>query len=223
MRKPSSGIACLILAAGGGSRLGGGKLLLPWRERPIIAHVAATALQTPGFTSVTVVLGHEAGTVRDAVSSSLSVSSLPENSPSLRFAENAHWREGQSTSLRLGIETLLAGSDGNAVHAVLVLLGDQPLVTPRTLRALLEAHERARNHDPDHPATAPFFQGRRGNPVILSRAMFPGVLALQGDVGARGLLADLGERLLLVPVDDPGVLFDVDTREAYAALRDGRV
>jgi molybdenum cofactor cytidylyltransferase len=61
-------------------------------------------------------------------------------------------------------------------------------------------------------ASAPVFDGRRGNPVALSRALFPQAMALSGDAGARGVLQGLGERLVLVEAPDDGVLFDVDER-----------
>jgi molybdenum cofactor cytidylyltransferase len=62
------------------------------------------------------------------------------------------------------------------------------------------------------PAAAPTYQGRRGNPVLLGRELFPDLLALTGDAGARTVLQRLGERLVLVEAPDDGVLFDVDER-----------
>jgi len=59
-------------------------------------------------------------------------------------------------------------------------------------------------------AAAPIFQGRRGNPVLLGATLFPDVLALQGDAGARAILQDLGDQLALVDAPDDGILFDVD-------------
>ena len=64
----------------------------------------------------------------------------------------------------------------------------------------------------------PVHAGRRGNPVILARSLFPDILALRGDIGARAILTDLGDRLLTVPVDDSGVLRDIDTPADYDDL-----
>jgi molybdenum cofactor cytidylyltransferase len=61
-------------------------------------------------------------------------------------------------------------------------------------------------------AAAPVYHGRRGNPVLLDRTLFPQLLALTGDAGARGVLQSLGDRLALVESPDDGVLFDVDER-----------
>jgi len=61
-------------------------------------------------------------------------------------------------------------------------------------------------------AAAPVFRGQRGNPVLLARELFPQLLALTGDAGARGVLQGLGDRLALIESPDDGVLFDVDRR-----------
>jgi molybdenum cofactor cytidylyltransferase len=61
------------------------------------------------------------------------------------------------------------------------------------------------------------FAGRRGNPVLVARALFPDLLALSGDVGARAILERLGDRLALVEAPDDGVLFDVDRVEDLTA------
>ena len=203
-----------MLAAGGGSRLGGGKLLLPWRGRPLLAHLLRAVARTRGLLSLTVVLGHDADAVRRAVDES-----VPEFSVPVHGTLNRDWGEGLSASLRHGLEYVQGSPGGEAVESILFLLGDQPLVTPETLNALIRAHAEACAKAPGHPATVPEYQGRRGNPVILSRRLFPALMALRGDVGARHILRELGAGVLRVPVGDPGVLHDVDTLEAYDALR----
>ena len=70
-------------------------------------------------------------------------------------------------------------------------------------------------------AVVPVHEGRRGNPVLISRTLFPALHRLTGDEGARRILADGARRVLACPVDDPGVLVDVDTREALNALAKG--
>jgi molybdenum cofactor cytidylyltransferase len=87
-----------------------------------------------------------------------------------------------------------------------VFLGDMPRVPLRVLAPLAEALAAGA------PAAAPIFQGRRGNPVLLGRELFPDLLKLTGDAGARSVLQGLGERLALVEAPDDGVLFDVDER-----------
>ena len=99
-----------------------------------------------------------------------------------------------------------------------VFLGDQPRIRAETVSRLCAAHRAALARDPDHGASAPVYGNRRGNPVILSRSLFPRLSALRGDTGARDLLASPEEKVLLVAVSDPGILQDVDGPEDYAAL-----
>ncbi len=204
-------VHALVLAAGGGTRLGGGKLLLPWRGRPILAHTLAAVLASGVVDGPTLVLGHDATVVKEAVAHE-----YPDNN-GLSILVNSAWAKGQSTSLRCGVRSIKDSHPDAA--AVMVVLGDQPSVRPATLRRLAAAHRQAALADPDHPATAPRYRGRRGNPVILSSCLFDAVESVQGDKGARGILAELGDRVLLVDVDDPGVIADIDTPEAYDALR----
>jgi molybdenum cofactor cytidylyltransferase len=114
-----------------------------------------------------------------------------------------------AASLRAGIESLPPD-----VEAVFVFLGDMPRVPHAVLAPLAHAVEAGA------PAAAPVFGGRRGNPVVLARALFPQLLALQGDVGARRVLDGLGERLALVDSPDDGVLFDVDRPADLGHVKD---
>ena len=216
MPKHARDIAAILLAAGGGSRLGGGKLLLPWRGEPLIAHIPRVLRQAEGLASLTVVLGHGADAVREALLPHVARLPVP-----VELTLNPAWREGLSTSLILGLTRALAMPGGGAARAALFLLGDQPLVTPATVNALIRAHHAALAADPDHPATVPVYRGERGNPVILSRRLFPSLMALSGDTGARRILRGLGPEVLRVEVEDPGVVHDVDTPEAYKALPAG--
>jgi molybdenum cofactor cytidylyltransferase len=86
-----------------------------------------------------------------------------------------------------------------------------PRVKASTLRALISAAQ-----TPGVKAVVPAYAGRRGNPVLLKRALFPSIMALHGDSGARKLLDAAGEAVLVLEVDDPGVLADFDTPEALA-------
>lgn len=207
-----NGVVGVILAAGGGSRLGGGKLLLPWKGRPLVAHVVETASRCNGLCALVAVLGHDADRVRRAIGSD------PPGARHVNFVDNPNWEEGQSTSLILGVEAAVGIAGGAGPGGVMILLGDQPLIRSGTLDILVKAHLKALECNPNHAATAPQYDGKRGNPVILSPALFAAVRRLRGDVGARGILASHAGDVLLVPVDDPGVVHDVDTPEAYARL-----
>jgi molybdenum cofactor cytidylyltransferase len=118
-------------------------------------------------------------------------------------------REGMGASLRAAVDALPAESEG-----VFVFLGDMPRVPPDLAGRMAQALA------PGVDAVAPSFSGRRGHPVLFARRCFPALRALQGDMGARQVLAALGDRLALVDSPDAGVLFDVDRPEDLA--RDGQ-
>ncbi|MDR0239832.1 MAG: NTP transferase domain-containing protein, partial [Deltaproteobacteria bacterium] len=128
------------------------------------------------------------------------------------------WEEGLSASLQCGLRALLDSPEAARLENVLTLLGDMPLVRQETLALLCTAHHEARAGNPKHAATVPLYQGRRGNPVVLSRLIIPRLFDLSGDVGARALLTEFARHVAFLPVDDHGVLFDVDCPEDYAAL-----
>jgi molybdenum cofactor cytidylyltransferase len=182
-------LEAVVLAAGSGSRFGGGKLLAAWDAGVLLEGALAAAFAAP-VRSVTVVIGADADAVAAAALAF---------DPRAMIVHAADHAEGMGASLRTGIASLPADADG-----VFVFLGDMPrvpaAVLPRMAQALVDGAL----------AAAPVWRGRRGNPVLLDRTLFPQLLALTGDAGARGVLQDLGDRLVLVESPDDGVLFDVD-------------
>jgi len=193
-----SRVAAIVLAAGRGTRFGGGsKLLAPFDGAPLVRHAARAALASRA-TPVIVVTGHEA----DAVG--LALGDLP-----VATVRNPDYGQGLSTSLRAGFAAL----PDDAAGAV-VLLGDMPLVGPDIVDRLIAAFA----GQPPPLAVAPVSGGRRGNPVLLSRALAGRIGALAGDVGAGPLLRGLPD-VVEIPVEGEAALADVDTPEALAALR----
>jgi molybdenum cofactor cytidylyltransferase len=189
-------VAAIILAAGRSSRMGSHKLLLPLNGRPIVSWVVAAALASRAD-PVIVVLGHEVKRVRAA---------LPDGR--LIAVLNPLYAEGMSTSLRAGLTALPAHTSG-----ALILLGDQPLVTPAIINAMIEESVSA----PDAIIVASY-QGRRGNPVLFPRQYFAELEAITGDEGGRSVLARYSKHTRLVEIDDALVGLDVDTPAEYQAL-----
>jgi len=181
----------VVLAAGSGRRFGGGKLLAAWDAGVLLEGALAAAFAAP-VRSVTVVIGADAQAVADAARAF---------DPRALIIHNPDHAEGMGASLRTGIASLPDDADG-----VFVFLGDMPRVPTAVLGRMAQALIDGAL------AAAPVFAGRRGNPVLLDRTLFPQLLALTGDAGARGVLQGLGERLALVDSPDDGVLFDVDER-----------
>lgn len=194
-------VAGLVLAAGRSTRMGeANKLLLPVRGKPMLRHAVEAQLASRAR-PVLVVTGYQHGEV-DAALAGLDVTVL----------HNPAFAEGLATSLRAGLAAVPESAPG-----VIVSLGDMPNITAPVLDRLAQAFADA----PDALAVVPTLLGQRGNPVLLSRALFPAMAQLTGDQGARRLLEEAGDGVVEVPLDDPAIALDVDTPEALQAVEAG--
>ncbi len=196
-RPPRLTIGAIVLAAGLSRRMGANKLLLDLGGAPVVRRTveAVLAAELP----VLAMLGHESETVTAAL----------EGLPIMQ-AHAASFADGMGATLAEAARAIPADWDG-----ALVMLGDMPSIDPETIRGLIAAFDPERGRD----IVYPLYEETRGHPVLWGRAHFAALAALSGDTGARGLLAANRLRTLAVPVDDPGVLADVDTPQAYAALQ----
>jgi molybdenum cofactor cytidylyltransferase len=192
----ASKFAAIVLAAGRSTRMGDNKLLALLDGRPLVRHAVEAALGSAAR-PVVVVTGNDADAVRAAL-----------NGLDVRFVHNADFAAGMATSLAAGIANLDSEIDG-----ALICLGDMPRVRAVHLDAIVAAAA-----DGVH-IVVPTHERKRGNPVLLHRAVFADVLALRGDVGARSLIERHADRVRAVAIDDPAVLLDVDTGAQLAALR----
>jgi molybdenum cofactor cytidylyltransferase len=199
-------VSAVVLAAGLSRRMGENKLLVPVAGRAMVARVVGALAESP-VAEVVVVVGHEADRVRAALADA------PARPPGrVRFVDCPDYAQGLSASLRAGIAAL-----GPDVDAALVCLGDMPWVSARHAAALIDAFDPAAGR----AVCVPFFEGKRGNPVLWAARYFAEMQGLSGDVGARELLERHAEAVWPVPVTDAGVTVDIDTREALEALRGG--
>lgn len=178
-------MGAILLAAGLGSRMGGAKLAMAVGGVPVLARTVWSVRQA-GLPLLLVTGAHARAVC--AV-----VGDLP-----MVHAES--FALGMAESLKAGLRAAPADWD-----AALVVLGDMPFVRPETLRALSEALAGGA------PAVAPVHEGRRGNPAGFSRGVWPRLMGLQGDSGARALLDQLAA--VLVEIDDPGIHRDIDRPE----------
>jgi molybdenum cofactor cytidylyltransferase len=200
-KKPAPGprIAALLLAAGQSSRMGSNKLLAEVDGRPMVARVAQRLLSSRAR-PIIAVLGNDADRV-DAALGKLPVERV----------RNPGFAEGLSSSLKRGLAALPPDIDG-----VIVCLGDMPLVAGRDLDRLIAAF----NPLEGRAIVVPIRHGKRGNPVLWARRFIPEMAELAGDVGAKHLIGDYAELVAEVEMDSDGVLIDIDTPDALAALRD---
>ncbi len=190
-------VAAIVLAAGAGSRFGGGKLLAALEGRPVLQHVL-DRLAVAGIEDVVVVLGDDAPAVEGAI-----------DWRGERRVRNPDPGRGLSSSLRLGFEGI-----GDGPSAVLVVLGDQPRVPVVAIRAVLDAAV-----DPAWPITVPRYRDDAGrNPVLVERAGFGLIAEATGDRGLGPVIAAHPEHVREVPIDVPGGNPDVDTRADLVTL-----
>ncbi|MGP3987015.1 nucleotidyltransferase family protein [Streptomyces sp. 3N207] len=190
-------VAGLLLAAGGGRRLGGRpKALLRYAERPLVEH-AVRILREGGCAPVYVVLGAAAEQVRETA-----------RLPGCVLVDNPDWTAGMGSSLRAGLEAV------SGAEAVLVSLVDQPGIGAEAVARVRTAYR--------SPATlaAATYDGRRGHPVLLGAAHWEGVArSAQADAGARGYLRERRGELTLVECADIADPADIDTPEDLHQLR----
>ena len=189
-----AGFAALVLAAGAGTRFGGGKLLAPNGSGVLLDGALAAAFAAPAD-PVVLVTGFDTERVAAAARA---FAERAGQGGRLSLVHAAGHAQGLSASLRAGLAVAPPEAEG-----VFVFLADMPRVPPAMAGRLAEAIG-------PRLAAAPMFQGRRGHPVLLRRALFDRLAALDGDRGAGALLAGLGDELAMVETDDPGVVFDVD-------------
>ncbi len=188
--------AAVVLAAGLARRMGRQKLLLLLDGTPVVRCAVEAVL--PHVDDTVVVTGVDDREVRAALDG------LP-----VRFAVNPHPEAGQGSSIAVGVAALAPGT-----AAVLIALGDQPRVPPAVVPALLGARAGGAR-----PIAAPVYRGVQGTPVLFAAEIFPELLALTGDAGARAVVAADPARVERVAFD-VAMPADVDTPEDYARLHE---
>jgi len=191
-------VGLILMAAGGASRMGRPKQLLPYRGRPLVCHAAATAIEA-GCRPVIVVLGARAAEIAPVL----------EQQP-VDVVENPLWEQGMGTSIQAG----LAALEGRGLDGVILALADQPLITAAILRGLVDAHRAS-----GLPIVAAQYAGTAGVPVFFHRSYYSALLALAPGQGCKGVILGNRERALLI--DCPEAELDVDTPEDYRRLEIG--
>jgi molybdenum cofactor cytidylyltransferase len=195
-------IGALVLGAGRSRRMAPhNKLLVADKSgKPMIARVLDNVLSS-NARPILVVTGHQAEQVEHAL-----------GGRPVRYVHAPDYAEGLSASLKAGIAAV-----PTECAAVLVCLGDMPLVTGRMIDRLLSMY------DPDEGRliVLPTFRGKQGNPMLWDRRFFPEILQIAGDSGARFLVGKHAEVVCEVEMADDAVLRDFDTTESLATLPRG--
>ena len=211
--------AAIIPVAGLSSRMGEFKPLLELNGFPMIGLTVQSALDG-GAEQVCIVTGRNASEVQEALfavgKNTSVVKGLAEppklNASPLIFTQNAEFASTDMLqSIKLGLRSLMESASGRAPGAIFLLPGDMPGIRPHTFRAL----ERERTQA-EAPVLVPTCSGKRGHPLLVSSECFETILAFEGEGGLKQALA--GFDWLEVAVNDPGILLDADTPEAFALL-----
>jgi molybdenum cofactor cytidylyltransferase len=173
------------------------KQLLRMDDRPLLQHVLDN-VRASEVKDIILVLGSSAEAIRRGI-----------DARDVRMVFNENYQQGMGTSLKAGLSAV-----DSETQAALIVLADQPFVRPATLDQLIAEHRRSRPQ-----IVIPTYRGFRGNPVLLDRSVFLEVMALGGDIGCRAIFGDHPQGILKVPVDDVGILLDIDRQGDFEALR----
>ena len=194
-------VAAIVLAAGRSTRMGGPNKLLAELNGKKLVRIATEQALASKASEVIVVTGHQAELVEQALAGL-----------KVKFARNPDFAGGLASSVKTGIAAVAKDADG-----AVICLGDMPLIDAHLLDRLVEAF------DPDRGnlIVVPVAEGRRGNPVLWSRRFFSELLTLDGDIGARHLIAKHAEAVAEVPVDGESAFLDIDTPQALETARRG--
>jgi molybdenum cofactor cytidylyltransferase len=173
------------------------KQLLRIDGRPVLQHVLDHVCASE-VGEIVLVLGASADVIRREI-----------DVQGVRVVLNVNYAQGMGTSLKAGLSAVVPEAE-----AAVIVLADQPFVRTSTVNQLIEEHRRTKAQ-----IVIPTYRGFRGNPVLLDRAVFPEVMMLSGDTGCRAIFGDHPEGLVRLPVEDVGILQDIDRQGDMEALR----
>jgi molybdenum cofactor cytidylyltransferase len=193
-------VTAVVLAAGESVRMGEVKQLLPWGESTVLG-ATLSSLKSSGVHDIAVVTGYEAEKI-EKIGKEHGVSTV----------YNPDYSDGEMlSSLKVAIRSLPKNRE-----AVLVVLADQPMVDSETIDQILIAFWQGGGE-----LIAPTYKGKRGNPVLIGRQYFPDLLKLPRGRAPRDMLSQKADMLLLIPVNTPTVLADLDSPQDYERWRPG--
>jgi molybdenum cofactor cytidylyltransferase len=192
-------VAAIVLAAGRSTRMGGPNKLLAELDGKKLVRIATEQALASKASEVIVVTGHQAELVEQAL-----------QGLKVKFVRNPDFAGGLASSVKSGIAAVPDNADG-----AVICLGDMPLIDAQLIDRLIETFA----PDRGHLIAVPVSEGRRGNPVLWSRRFFKELMTLDGDIGARHLIAKHAEAVAEVPVDGDSAFLDIDTPQALEAAR----
>jgi len=203
-------VSVVVLAAGMSTRMGRNKLLLMFRDKPLVVHAVDTLLASKAG-EIIVVLGHESQKVWDQLEDYAGPVSNGGQRRLVRLVKNPDYRDGLSTSVRTGVQAVSPEAE-----AIMIYLADQPLLEPADVDRIIAAFATAKVND--KMIVVPFFKGERGNPVLLDASLRDSILGIVGDVGCKGVIKRYPEKVYAIEMENDHVVRDVDDAQAYERL-----
>lgn len=194
----TNNIGIVVLAAGASIRLGKPKQLLQFNEKSLLGHVADAAVNS-NANNVIVVLGANADMIAKEI-----------DKIKFHVIVNAEWEEGMASSVRIGLKTLQKLSP--SVDAVIFMVCDQPFVTSSVLNDLINTQ----NATGKAIVTCNYGE-TIGPPALFHKSLFPELMQLRGDAGARKIIQQHGDDVATVLFTKGKI--DIDTKEDYEALQ----
>jgi molybdenum cofactor cytidylyltransferase len=191
-------IGIVLLAAGESSRLGKPKQLLLYKGQTLLQHTLNEAL-TSNPELIVVVLGANAETLQKDVAGN-----------KVHVAINTQWPEGMASSIRTGIKTIIEINP--SAYGVILLVCDQPFINAGLLNDLITAHQKTNKE-----IVACNYGNAFGPPVFFHQSLFPELLELKGDIGARSIIQRHTDNVEAVSF--PGGAFDIDTEADYEKIK----
>jgi len=193
---PYISVSCIVLAAGTSTRMGEDKLKLDFNGKNILEHTIDN-IREAGIKDILVVVRPDHDWEK-----------LLTNKR-CRLIENRYFRAGMSSSLQAGLEAVDFRTQG-----VMVALADQPMIPSDLYRKLLISYNNNMK-----PVTCPVYRGKRGNPVIFDRQVWPELMRITGDQGGRKLINTMAQNNVdYVETEFSTVLKDIDTPDDYRSL-----
>lgn len=184
----------LILAAGQASRMGKAKMLLPYKETTILAHIIEEILSTEP-TIAQLVTGHYHELIQKEI-----------KTDQVNIVQNLDYQQGMSGSIRVGLTAMLNAC--SSIEFLIIVVSDQPFLNRSILLSLINKYQQTKKG-----IIASSYNGIQGTPVLLSSAYFTHLYNLTGDKGARVILQQFPEDIETIEFER-GEL-DIDTMEDY--------
>jgi molybdenum cofactor cytidylyltransferase len=202
LRKIENDIGIVLLAAGKSSRLGRPKQLLLYHQQTLLQHCFQIASASQAQ-SIVIVLGSDADDIKEKL-----------NGISADAVVNPDWEEGMASSIRFGINYLLGANQ--QLEGVVLMVCDQPFVTSSLINNLIQSYRRS-----GKPIVVSGYDNTFGPPVFFHKSLFPELLQLTGDVGAKAVIKQHADEVAVVSF--PHGSMDIDTEADYENFQKVRV